>query len=121
MAYDLNFPVKVIGANTIREKNGLAMSSRNEYLNPEERVAASSIYAGLLEAKRLYGQGIVSVAKLKGVVKERIERAGGKVQYIEIADNRDLMPVKVKVLGKVVILLACYFGKTRLIDHIEVP
>ena len=119
MASDLNFPVKIIGTKTIREHNGLAMSSRNEYLNPEERAAASSIYAGLMEAKKLYGQGVVSVAKLKGVVKERIERAGGKVQYIEIADNRDLMPVRVNVSGKAVILLACYFGKTRLIDHLS--
>jgi len=118
MAYDLNFPVKVIGAKTIREKSGLAMSSRNEYLSPKERAAASSIYAGLLEAKKLHTQGEVSVAKLKSVVKKSIERAGGKIQYVEIVDENDLMPVGVKVSQKAVILLACYFGKTRLIDHL---
>jgi len=118
MVYDLNFPVKVILAKTIREKNGLAMSSRNEYLSPKEQAAASSIYTGLLEAKKLYMQGVISAKKLKGVVKERIKRAGGKIQYVEIVDKNDLMPVKTKVSGDVAILLACYFGKTRLIDHL---
>ncbi len=117
MAFDLNFPVKVIGAKTIREKSGLAMSSRNEYLSPKERAAASSIYAGLLEAKKRYAQGEFSVAKLKGIIKEKIERAGGKIQYVEIVDKRDLMPVA-SVSPKSVILLACHFGKTRLIDHL---
>ncbi len=119
MADDLNFPVKVIGAKTIREKSGLAMSSRNEYLSPRERAAASSIYAGLLEAKKLYMQGEVSVAKLKGVVEKKIKQAGEKIQYIEIVDKNDLMPVGARVSQKAVILLACYFGKTRLIDHVE--
>jgi len=119
MAYDLNFPVKIAGVKTVREKNGLAMSSRNEYLSFEEREAASSIYAGLLAAKKLHGQGVVSVAKLKETVKERIERANGKIQYIEIVNNSDLMPVGTKVIKKAVILIACYFGKTRLIDHVE--
>ncbi len=119
MACDLNFPVKIIGAKTIREKNGLAMSSRNEYLSLEERVAAGSIYAGFLAAKKLHGQGVVSVAKLKSVVKEIIERASGKVQYVEIVNKNDLMPVRAKVLKKAVVLVACHFGKTRLIDHVE--
>jgi len=119
MTCDLNFPVKIIGAKTIREKNGLAMSSRNEYLSLEERAAAGSIYAGLLAAKKLHGQGVVSATKLKCVVKERIERANGKSQYVEIVNKNDLMPVGTKVLKKSVILIACYFGKTRLIDHVE--
>jgi len=119
MASDLNFPVKVIGAKTVREKSGLAMSSRNEYMSAAERAAASSIYAGLLEAKRLYARGVVSVARLKGAIKGIIEWAGGKVQYIEIANKNDLMPAGTKVSKKSVILLACYFGKTRLIDHLE--
>jgi pantoate--beta-alanine ligase len=119
MACDLNFSVKIIGARTIREKNGLAMSSRNEYLSTEERAAAGSIYAGLLAAKKLHGQGEVSAAKLKSAVKERIERASGKIQYVEIVNKNDLMPVGTKVLRNAVVLVACYFGKTRLIDHVE--
>jgi pantoate--beta-alanine ligase len=119
MAFDLNFPVQVIGVKTIREKSGLAMSSRNEYMSLKEREAASSIYAGLLEAKKMYEQGIDSVAKLKGIVEKKIKQAGGKIQYVEIANKNDLLPIKTKVSKNAVILLACYFGKTRLIDHLE--
>jgi pantoate--beta-alanine ligase len=119
MAFDLNFPVKVIGAKTVREKSGLAMSSRNEYMSLEERDAASSIYAGMQEAKKMYKRGIVSVAKLKEIIKKKIERAGGKIQYIEIVNKKDLQPLKASVAKNAVILLACYFGKTRLIDHLD--
>jgi pantoate--beta-alanine ligase len=119
MVFDLNFPVQVIGVKTIREKSGLAMSSRNEYMSLKERDAASSIYAGLLEAKKRYGQGIDSVAKLKGIVEKKIKQAGGKIQYVEIANKSNLLPIKTKVSKKAIILLACYFGKTRLIDHLE--
>jgi pantoate--beta-alanine ligase len=114
MVYDLNFPVKIVGAKTIREKNGLAMSSRNEYLTQKERAAASSIYAGMMEAKK-----ICTVAKLKNAIKKKIQQAGGKIQYIEIANKSDLMPAKTITPKNTVILLACYFGKTRLIDHLE--
>jgi len=119
MAFDLNFSVKVIGVKTIREKSGLAMSSRNEYMSLKEREAASSIYAGLLEAKKNYERGINSVAKLKNIVEKKIKQAGGKIQYVEIANKNDLLPIKTKVSKNAVILLACHFGKTRLIDHLE--
>jgi pantoate--beta-alanine ligase len=119
MALDLNFPAKVIGVKTVREKSGLAMSSRNEYMSLEERNAASSIYAGMLEAKKMCRQGMVSVAKLKEIIKKKIERAGGKIQYIEIVNKKDLRALKTSVEKNAVILLACYFGKTRLIDHLE--
>jgi len=119
MVFDLNFPVKVIGVKTVREKNGLAMSSRNEYMSLKELEAASSIYAGLLEAKKMYERGIASVAKLKGIVEKKIKQAGGKIQYVEIADKNDLQPIKTRVSKNAVILLACHFGKTRLIDHLE--
>jgi pantoate--beta-alanine ligase len=119
MVFDLSFPVQVIGVKTVREKSGLAMSSRNEYMSLKERDAASSIYAGLLEAKKMYKQGINSVTKLKEIVEKKIKQAGGKIQYVEITDKNDLLPVKTKVSKNAVILLACYFGKTRLIDHLE--
>ncbi|MDR0516782.1 MAG: pantoate--beta-alanine ligase [Fibromonadaceae bacterium] len=119
MAFDLNFPIKVIGVKTIREHNGLAMSSRNEYMSLKEREAASSIYAGLLEAKNMHKKGIYSVAKLKEAVKKKIKSAGGKIQYVEVASKSDLQPVKAKAAKGDVILLACFFGKTRLIDHAE--
>jgi pantoate--beta-alanine ligase len=119
MVFDLNFPIQVIGVKTIREKSGLAMSSRNEYMSLKEREAASSIYAGLLEAKKMYEQGVDSTAKLKGIIERKIKQAGGKIQYVEIANKNNLLPIKTKVSKNAVILLACYFGKTRLIDHLE--
>jgi len=118
MVYDLNFPVKIVGAKTIREKSGLAMSSRNEYMTPKERTAASSIYAGMLAAARL-PPTVATVAKLKTIIQKKIQQAGGKIQYIEIANKSDLMPAKTIAPKNTVILLACYFGKTRLIDHLE--
>jgi len=115
MVEDLNFPIKIIGAKTIREKNGLAMSSRNEYMTPKEREAASSIYAGMMIAKK-NGK---SPTELKNIIQKKIQQAGGKIQYIEIANKSDLMPAKAIIPKNTVILLACYFGKTRLIDHLE--
>jgi len=115
MVYDLNFPIKIIGAKTIREKNGLAMSSRNEYMAPKEREAASSICAGMMIAKK----NAKSPNELKNIIQKKIQQAGGKIQYIEIAKKSDLMPAKTIIPKNTVILLACYFGKTRLIDHLE--
>jgi pantoate--beta-alanine ligase len=126
MAFDLNFPVKIIGAKTIREKSGLAMSSRNEYMSEQEREAAASIYAAMQEAKRSMGRPtclssttLPAISKLKQIIRKKIKRAGGKIEYIEIANKNDLKPMKTKILKDAVILLACYFGKTRLIDHLE--
>jgi len=128
MVYDLNFPVKIIGAKTIREKSGLAMSSRNEYMTPAERAAASAIYAGMMAAKNCCkgrptclppAAKCLPPTKIKSTIKKKIQQAGGKIQYIEIANKSDLMPAKTIIPKNTVILLACYFGKTRLIDHLE--
>ncbi|MDR2593434.1 MAG: pantoate--beta-alanine ligase [Fibromonadaceae bacterium] len=119
MVQDLNFPIKIIGAKTIREKSGLAISSRNEYMSPKEREAASSIYAGMITAKKCCkGRSTCLLpTELKNIIQKKIQQAGGKIQYIEIVNKNDLMPAK--TTKNAVILLACYFGKTRLIDHLE--
>jgi len=125
MVLDLNFPVKIIGAKTIREKSGLAISSRNEYMTQKEKTAANSIYAGMITAKKFCNRRgrptclSITVAKLKTIIQKKIQQAGGKIQYIEIANKSDLMPAKKIIPKNTVILLACYFGKTRLIDHLE--
>lgn len=120
MVYDLNFPVKVIGAKTIREKSGLAMSSRNEYMSKEEREAASIIYKSMNDATNRRGRPacLPSVPSIKKSITNAITKAGGKIQYIEIVDKKTLLPTK-SAKGAV-ILLACFFGKTRLIDHWEI-
>jgi pantoate--beta-alanine ligase len=122
MVHDLNFPVKIIGAKTIREKSGLAISSRNEYMTPKEKEAASSIYAGMITAKKNCCRGrptCMPPTELKTIIQKKIQQAGGKIQYIEIVNKSDLMPAKKIIPKNTVILLACYFGKTRLIDHLE--
>ena len=125
MVHDLNFPIKIIGAKTIREKSGLAISSRNEYMTQKEKTAANSIYAGMITAKKFCNRRgrptclSITVAKLKTIIQKKIQQAGGKIQYIEIANKSDLMPAKKIIPKNTVILLACYFGKTRLIDHLE--
>jgi pantoate--beta-alanine ligase len=119
MAFDLNFPVKIIGAKTIREKSGLAMSSRNEYMSEKERNAAASIYAAMQDAKRTCrGSPTWLPTHVTKFIKSKIEQSGGKIQYIEIVNKKDLMPAK-KISKGAVILLACFFGGTRLIDHLE--
>ncbi|GHV16016.1 pantothenate synthetase 1 [Fibrobacterales bacterium] len=119
MVFDLNFPVKIVGMPTIREKSGLARSSRNEYMTAEEREQAAAIYAGLKAARQKFENGTVSCAELKKIVKKYIENAGGKIQYVEIAKDSDLLSIKsAKITEPSVILVACFFGKTRLIDHI---
>jgi len=119
MVHDLNFPIKIIGAKTIREKSGLAISSRNEYMSPKEREAASSIYAGMMAAKKkcCKGRPTCLLSTAADIIQKKIQQAGGKIQYIEIVNKSDLMPAK--TTKNAVILLACYFGKTRLIDHLE--
>jgi len=129
MVCDLNFPIKIIGAKTIREKSGLAISSRNEYMTPKEREAASAIYAGMMFAKKfcnrrgrptcLPSAKCLPPTEIKSTIKKKIQQAGGKIQYIEIVNKSDLMPAKKIIPKNTVILLACYFGKTRLIDHLE--
>jgi len=121
MVQDLNFPIKIIGAKTIREKSGLAISSRNEYMTAKEKNAAASIYAAMIDAKRRGNPPWLppTITKLKTTIQKKIQQSGGKIQYIEIANKSDLMPAKKIIPKNTVILLACYFGKTRLIDHLE--
>jgi pantoate--beta-alanine ligase len=120
MVADLNLPVRVVGLPIVREESGLAKSSRNAYLAPGERDAASSIYQGLQSVKRLYKKhGERSVKTLARVLKETIEKAGGEVQYTAFASRDTLLPQPVLLTEPTVALVAAFFGKTRLIDNIE--
>jgi pantoate--beta-alanine ligase len=119
MVLDLNFPLQVVSLPTKREKSGLARSSRNEYMSAEERSAAASIYAGLRAAKDAYGSGERRVPALRKMVGSFIGKSGGNVQYIEIASRKALAPQSGVLKVPAVILVACYFGKTRLIDNLE--
>jgi pantoate--beta-alanine ligase len=114
---DVHLPVEVIGRPTVREKDGLAMSSRNAYLNPEERDRALSLYRGLELARELVQGGETSAA----VVRDRMwEFIGGhdavEVQYIEFVDPNTLRPVD-RLDAPAILAMAVFVGKTRLIDN----
>src|SRR6266850_2552142 len=117
MALDLDLGVKVIGSRTVRERDGLAMSSRNVYLSPEERLMAPTLYRAMKEsAKRLRAGEDMEAAMAGGA--ELITNAGFVLDYFEARHADTLAPVAAVKDGPVRILVAAKLGKTRLIDNI---
>ena len=117
MVADLNFPVKIIIAPTLRERDGLAMSSRNRYLDPEQRAQATILFHALQAAKQAVKQKPVSATRLKADLKEFITAAPlGRLDYVEFFDPETLEPVT-QVKPGTQMALAVFFGKTRLIDN----
>ena len=120
MTRELNFPVEIVAAPTVREKDGLAMSSRNEYLNENERKVAPKIYQSLILAKNMLLRGERDTEKIKNEMRKFLENAKLiKVQYIDIVDADTLEPLK-NARGRVMVALAAFLGKARLIDNIIV-
>ncbi|WJX81738.1 pantoate--beta-alanine ligase (AMP-forming) [Trifolium repens] len=119
MVRDLDFSIKVIGCEITRENDGLAMSSRNVYLSPEEREKALSINKSLSKAKSAAEDGQVQCEKLRSLVIECITEAGGTIDYAEIVDQHSLEKVEF-IKGPVVFCVAALFGKVRLIDNMEI-
>ena len=119
MARDLDLGVKVIGSRTVRERDGLAMSSRNVYLSPEQRRAAPELYRAMKEsAQRLKAGDNLEAAIAAG--RERIAKAGFVVDYLEARHAGTLAPITSVKDGPVRILVAARLGTTRLIDNIAV-
>ena len=119
MARDLDLGVRVIGSRTVRERDGLAMSSRNVYLSAEERQTATTLYRAMKEsAKRLKAGAELEAAIAAG--REMIESAGFVLDYFEARHAETLAPVASVKVGPVRILVAAKLGKTRLIDNIGV-
>src|SRR6266700_3147788 len=117
MAGDLDLGVKVIGSKTVRERDGLAMSSRNVYLSPEERATAPTLYRAMKEcAGRLRAGGDIEAAMAGGA--ELVTNAGFILDYFEARHADTLAPVASVKDGPVRILVAAKLGKTRLIDNI---
>lgn len=121
MVKDLNFDIEIHRVPIVRESTGLAMSSRNEYLSVDERKQALAISRGLNEAKEAYLAGERGVSKLRDIVVKSIVLSRGQVQFVEIVNQNDLQKYSgvLKPTDKVVVLVAAFFGKTRLIDNIE--
>lgn len=117
MAKDLNFDVEIVVAPTVREGDGLAMSSRNEYLSPEEREQATVLYKSLCLADELYKNGERDAEKIKRAMHKLIEDApSAKIDYIELVDSEELQPVN-KINSGTLVTIAVKIGKTRLIDN----
>jgi pantoate--beta-alanine ligase len=121
MAADLNNDVVIISAPTVREADGLAMSSRNQYLSPEERREALVLPQALALGRQLITKNKMRESGKIIVVMRRLinTRPGVKLQYLEIVDARTLEKIK-KINDAAVIVLAAYVGRTRLIDNITV-
>ena len=120
MVNDLNMDVEVIGCSLIREKDGLAMSSRNKYLSKEERESSLSLSKALFKAKEMFEKGEKDPQRIKKMIEEIILSYPlvKEIQYIEIVDPETLKPKKRLEKGDI-IALAVYVGNTRLIDNIE--
>jgi pantoate--beta-alanine ligase len=117
MVQDLNLDVKIIPHPTVREEDGLAMSSRNTYLSPEERKSAIALYKALNLAEELINQGERKVATLREKLKEFIESYPyTKVQYIEFVHPETLKEVE-RVDEPTLLALAVFVGEARLIDN----
>ena len=120
MITDLNYPIALIVVPTIREKSGLACSSRNKYLNVREKKEAAVIYESLQRAKKMVQSKVTSSRKIEDAVREAISRASMvKLEYIGIVDPETLKPVK-QISSKTLIAVAARVGKARLIDNIFV-
>lgn len=118
MAVDLNMNLEVITLPTMREQDGLAMSSRNTYLNPEELQAAVVLYWSLLLAKELYSKGERNAEKIRQQMTGLIRREPlADIDYISIANARTLEELKT-VTPPALISMAVKIGKTRLIDNV---
>lgn len=120
MVRDLNFPIEIIIAPIIREKSGLAMSSRNKNLTQDELEKATVIYESLKWAeKQLLANPGLKLKEIKEVMTTMITKAGGKIHYIEIVRQDNLQPQQLFETS-VIIAVAAFFGKARLIDNIFV-
>jgi len=119
MARDLDMPVTIVGAPTVREKDGLAMSSRNAYLSDSERAVAPTLHRVLKDcATRIKSGQPIGAALADG--RSAIERAGFTVDYFEARDARSLAPIARHRDGPVRLLVAAKLGRTRLIDNLKV-
>lgn len=118
MAKDLNFPLEIVVCPIVREQDGLAMSSRNVYLNPDERRAATALWRALQAAQAAYTAGERDAQRLRQVMSDTINaEALAHLQYVSCAQSDTLQELDGLLAGKALLSMAVYIGKTRLIDN----
>jgi pantoate--beta-alanine ligase len=117
MTRDLNFPIEIVVCPIVREADGLAMSSRNVYLDPDQRKAATVLYRALSAAKAAYENGERDAETLRQIMRDVISSESlAQMQYVSCADYETLEEVD-KVQRKALLSMAVFIGKTRLIDN----
>ncbi|SER75410.1 pantoate--beta-alanine ligase [Lachnobacterium bovis] len=117
MVRDLNYNIQIVGCPIVREEDGLAKSSRNTYLTPEERKKATILHKALEEGERMVNEGETDANKIVETVRNIIESEPlAKVDYVEIVDWNELQKVE-KIDGPILMAVAVYIGKVRLIDN----
>jgi pantoate--beta-alanine ligase len=120
MARDLHFPIRILAHETIREPNGVAMSSRNRYLTPEQLRQATAIPAAMEAAKSLARTGVTDTARLQAAAQAVLAAQPAlKPQYCEIVDLETMAPVASTAGKSCAIAIACHLGATRLIDNAD--
>ena len=118
MVTDLNMPVEIVGLPTVREPDGLAMSSRNAYLSPPDHQRATALYAGLSAAKALVDKGERRASVLLAAATTEIAARVDRIDYLELRAADDLQPLQI-IDRPAVMLVAAFVGKTRLIDNLR--
>jgi pantoate--beta-alanine ligase len=119
MVRDLNFPIEIIGVPTVREADGLACSSRNQYLKADERAQAPALQRALQEARRLFEGGERSAEAIQNAARKVIASAPlARIDYLEVVNADTLQPVTTADAESLV-LVAAFFGQTRLIDNLR--
>jgi pantoate--beta-alanine ligase len=119
MVRDLHFPIEIIPAPTVREADGLAMSSRNAYLSPEERQAAAVLHRSLRNAESAIQVGERRGDEVRRILSETLNSEPlARVEYAEVVDAETFQPVE-KLRGRLVLPLAVRVGGTRLIDNLQ--
>jgi pantoate--beta-alanine ligase len=120
MVRDLHFPVRIIAHETIREPNGVAMSSRNRYLSAEQLTQATAIPAAMEAAKALARTGVTDASRLQAAAQAILAAQPAlKPQYCEIVDLETMAPVASTAGKSCAIAIACHMGTTRLIDNAD--
>ncbi|MDW8047058.1 MAG: pantoate--beta-alanine ligase [Chloroflexota bacterium] len=120
MVRDLDLPVEIVAGETVREPDGLAMSSRNVYLAPDERAIAPLLYRGLCAARDAFIAGERDAERLRAIVREVVgQEPRIALEYVSVADDETLEEIDGRVERPALLSLAARIGSTRLIDNVE--
>lgn len=120
LVQDLNFATKIVLCPTVREPDGLAISSRNQYLSAAERKEAPVLYQSLCLAQDEIMRGLRNATRIRYLIEQNIRtKSRGKIDYVASVNSENLMPLN-EIKGNVLLMVAARWGQTRLIDNIRI-